>query len=377
MMWVQLGVILLGLLCSRLLFYRLPLLKKPAVAPPGVRLSVIIPARNEEKTLPLLLADLKNSTLAPLEIICVDDASTDGTAQAIRSTPGVTLVSAGQRPAGWLGKAWACKQGAAVATGDLLLFLDADVRLAPDALGALIAAYAVRPGVLSVQPYHVTYRWYEQLSMIFNLVQVAANGVATAFATRHAGLFGPVIFIPRTAYDAIGGHAAAKNSIVDDLALGQALQQKGIPYRLLLGGQQISFRMYGAGLRALLQGWTKNYATGALQTPPALLLTTFLWVSGCTSAVLYLIAALLPQSGVLLPLAAAVYLLWAAELFRLTRPLGKFRFAAVLLYPVPLAVFLAVFLVSLQKKLTHGTVQWKDRRIALGGAEKGGGHAAD
>ena len=100
------------------------------------------------------------------------------------------------------------------------------------------------------------------------------------------------------------------------------------------------------------------------------------WVYGPT-VVLYLIAALLPQSGVPLPLAAAVYLLWAAELFRLTRPLGKFRLAAVLLYPVPLAVFLAVFLVSLQKKLTHGTVQWKGRRIALGGAEKGDGHAAD
>ena len=105
-MWVQLGLVLLGLLCSRLLFYRLPLLKKPAAPPPGVRLSVIIPARNEQEALPLLLADLKNSTLAPLEIICVDDASTDGTAQAIRSAPGTTLVSAAQRPAEWLGKAW-------------------------------------------------------------------------------------------------------------------------------------------------------------------------------------------------------------------------------------------------------------------------------
>lgn len=376
-MWIQLGLVLLGLLCSRLLFYRLPLLKKPAAPPPGVRLSVIIPARNEQEALPLLLADLKNSTLAPLEIICVDDASTDGTAQVIRSTPGTTLVSAAQRPAGWLGKAWACKQGAQAATGDLLLFLDADVRLAPHALAALITAYAAQPGVLSVQPYHTTYRWYEQLSMIFNLVQVAANGVATAFATRHAGLFGPVILMPRTTYDAIGGHAAAKNSIVDDIALGQALQQNGIPYRLLLGGQQISFRMYGAGLRALLQGWTKNYATGALQTPPVVLAMTFLWVSGCTSAVVYLIAALLPQSGVPLPLAAALYLLWVAELFRLTKPLGRFRFVALPAYPVPLAVFLVVFFVSLQKKLTHGTVQWKGRSIALGGAEKGDGHAAD
>lgn len=376
-MWMQFGLVLLGLLCSRLLFYRLPLLKKPAVPPPGVRLSVIIPARNEQESLPLLLADLKKSALAPIEIICVDDASTDGTAQVIRSAQGATLVSAAQRPAGWLGKAWACKQGAQAATGDLLLFLDADVRLAPDALSALIAAYAAQPGVLSVQPYHTTYRWYEQLSLIFNLVQVAANGVATAFPTRHAGLFGPVILMPRTTYDAIGGHAAAKNSIVDDIALGQALRQNGIPYRLLLGGQQISFRMYGAGLRALLQGWTKNYATGAVHTPPLVLVMTFLWVSGCTSAVVYLIAALLPQSGVPLPLAAALYLLWVAELVRLTKPLGRFRFAVLPAYPVPLAVFLVVFFVSLQKKLTHGTVQWKGRRIALGGIEKGGGHAAD
>ena len=376
-MWVQFGIVLLGLLCSRLLFYRLPLLKKPAFPPPGVRLSVIIPARNEEMSLPLLLEDLNNSTLVPLEIICVDDESVDGTAQIIRNAAGTKLVFAGQRPAGWLGKAWACRQGAAAASGDLLLFLDADVRLAPHALAALITAYAAAPGVLSVQPYHTMYRWYEQLSMIFNLVQVAANGVATAFPARHAGLFGPVILIPRTTYDAIGGHAAAKSSIVDDLALGQALRQKGVAYRLLLGGQQISFRMYSAGLRALLQGWTKNYATGALQTPPALLVTTFLWVSGCMSSVLYLLAALLPQSGVPLPLALALYLLWAAELFRLTKPLGRFWLVSVLVYPLPLAVFLVVFLVSLQKKLTHGTVQWKGRRIALGGKKGGDGHAGD
>jgi hypothetical protein len=99
----------------------------------------------------------------------------------------------------------------------------------------------------------------------FNLVHIAANGLALPFENAHTGLYGPVILIPKDDYEASGGHAAVKNSVTEDLALGETLRRRGIPYALRNGGQDVSFRMYGQGLKPLLEGWSKNFATGALK----------------------------------------------------------------------------------------------------------------
>ncbi|HEQ72015.1 MAG TPA: glycosyltransferase, partial [Spirochaetia bacterium] len=122
-------------------------------APEAASVSVIIPARNEEARLGPLLASLDRQTVTPLEIIVVDDDSNDNTRQLAQKA-GVTVVVAPARPAGWLGKPWACHCGAGRARGDILLFLDADVRLAPDALARLLTASLRERGLISVQPWH-------------------------------------------------------------------------------------------------------------------------------------------------------------------------------------------------------------------------------
>ena len=99
-------------------------------------MSIVVPARNEATTLPDLLASLGALDPAPHEVIVVDDGSEDGTAEVAR-TRGVDVHSVPGPPEGWLGKPWACQQGARRATGDLLLFLDADVQLSADALPRL------------------------------------------------------------------------------------------------------------------------------------------------------------------------------------------------------------------------------------------------
>ena len=97
------------------------------------RLSVVLPVYNVERYLALCLETVRQQSMADIEIICVDDASTDATAQ-IALSHGVKLLSLTQKPAGWTGKTWACQSGADKAEGDLLLFLDADVRLQKDGL---------------------------------------------------------------------------------------------------------------------------------------------------------------------------------------------------------------------------------------------------
>ncbi|WP_304223601.1 glycosyltransferase family A protein [Gracilinema caldarium] len=163
-------------------FYTAPLshLQGSTVSSQAVRFSVIIPARNEEQRLGPLLESLQNQTFTPYEVIVVDDGSTDETAVLARRfgcrvvQPADTLSAAQLEAPGdprWTGKSAACYAGALEARGDLLVFFDADVTLAPDALEYL-ACYS-RPGsVLSVQPYHAMKRAYEQCSLYFNLVAI-------------------------------------------------------------------------------------------------------------------------------------------------------------------------------------------------------------
>lgn len=365
-MVINLIVILLGILFGRLLFASFPMAGSPGLpSQPGDPgdISVIIPARNEEKTLPLLLGDLRAQTRPPLEILCVNDDSTDKTREAALAG-GAILLDAEDKPEGFIGKSWACMAGAKAAAGRRLLFLDADVRLAPDALAVLAGLSDEAGCTVSVQPTHQMKRIYERGSFFFSLVQVAANGVCMRRPGAPVGLFGPAILIARPDYDAVGGHETARRSIADDLALGQALSHAGRCYRLLLGGEQISYRMYGDGFAALVRGWTKNIATGASKTRFSRVAAVFFWITACVSAPLYLIVSLVQGSPEALAYAALLVLLWG-ELWRVARRLENAKVWAVLAYPLPLLLFILVFFWSLAKKVLGLNVKWKGRRIRL------------
>ena len=140
--------------------------------------AVVIPARDEAATLGSLLSSIARSDVRPTSVVIVDDASTDATAD-IASGHGAAVVDAGGPPPGWTGKCWACRRGADSAPGDLLLFLDADVVIAPGAIGALLAAHAEAGGLVSVQPHHTPLHPYEELSALCNAVAVLGSGAAS------------------------------------------------------------------------------------------------------------------------------------------------------------------------------------------------------
>jgi len=119
----------------------------------SLKVSIIIPARNEEKTLSFLLSSIQSQTVKPHEVILVNDQSDDGT-EAIARKFGVKIINTESLPEGWLGKNWACYRGADSATGNLFLFLDADTTLEPGGLERLLACYLKYNGVVSVEPYH-------------------------------------------------------------------------------------------------------------------------------------------------------------------------------------------------------------------------------
>lgn len=349
------ALILLGLACGAWLGGRRRHLE-PAVSNEATQISVVIPARDEEENLPHLLGSLAAQTVAPHEILVVDDGSTDATA-AVAGTHGATVLTAPARPAGWLGKPWACQIGADAATGTHLLFLDADVTLAPDAVARLSASHG--GGLLTVQPHHRTERPYEELSLFPNVVALLGTGAA-AVGGRPAmrGAFGPCLLTSREDHERVGGHAAVHDQLVEDLALGDAYRRAGLPVDGRVGGGTVAYRMYPGGLGQLVEGWTKNLAAGATRVGVAAVGATA-WVAGCVGAVV----GLLLDPG---PLAAALYVVAAVHVAWLGRRVGAFRWWSAALFPVPLLFFVAVFLRSAVLTSLRRPVAWRGRQVPVG-----------
>jgi len=303
--------------------------------------SIIIPARNEEHNLPVLLRSINAQAVRPLEIIVVDDGSTDRTATVAREL-GATVIASQPLPDGWRGKTWACHQGAQAATGNLLLFLDADAWFETDGLSKILASYT--GGAFSVGPYHAVRQPYEQLSAFFNLVMTAG--------TVPGGLFGQMLLVDRESYRRVGGHAAVQGRTLENFFLAALFREAGIPVHSVTGKGMLAFRMYPGGLRELIEGWTKGFASGAGQTPKARLALIVAWMIG-----LMLPVVLLPFTV----WAAVAYALCAAHVAWVSRQVGAFRWYTVLLYPVPLIFFFAVFTRSALR--SGKQVTWKGRQI--------------
>lgn len=310
----------------------------------------MVPARNEEQSIGALLESLARTSNPPHEVIVVDDESTDRTATIAAANHAVVLPVP-RRPPGWTGKTWACWTGARAAGGDVLVFVDADVRFSPDALATLEAELSRRGGLVTVQPHAVTRRAYEQMSLFFNVVGVVASDFERT-------TFGPCMVCTRADYFAVGGHAAVRHEVAEDVALGDRFRAHVLPVRGHLGGNAVRFRMYPLGLRQLAEGWTKNFATGARRTRPLTLVAVVAWIAA------YIVAAANVRSMNVIDI--AVYALAVAELALFARRLGDFRWWAIVAYPVALAFFLAVFLRSVVATVIQREVTWRGRRIAIG-----------
>ena len=306
--------------------------------------SVIIPARNEEHNLPTLLRSLTSQVVKPREILVLDDGSTDRTAEIARQL-GAKVIASKPLPEGWRGKTWACQQGAQAATGELLLFVDADTWFEADGLARILSGY--KGGAYSVGPYHAVRKSYEQFSLFFNCNMAAG--------TAPRGLFGQMLLVDRESYRRVGGHQAVQDRILENFALAAHFSAAGIPVRSVLGRGVFSFRMYPNGLRELIAGWAKGFASGAGQTPRGTMFLIVMWMIGLM---------LPPVCGLAtadwLPW-GAVYLLCAAQVAWFGRQVGAFRWFSALLYPLPLIFFFAVFAWSVAR--SGRAVNWKGREI--------------
>jgi 4,4'-diaponeurosporenoate glycosyltransferase len=332
-----------------------------------VRVSVIIPARNERHRITPLLASLAAQDYPNVEMILVDDGSTDGTAELARGW-GATVVEVSAPPTGWLGKPYACWVGAAHASGELLVFLDADTALEPGGLARIAATYARRGGLVSVLPYHRMVEAYERLSAFLLLIAVAGTRSFTLAGewVRPSGSFGPCMACSRADYFRTGGHELVRGEVLDDVMLGRAMARRGVPSHNFVGRGTIAFRMYPGGLRDLADGWTKTYGRGATRVDLPSLILTLGWMWGAVGVVD--VVRRWPVEGltdhVVAPLIGCV--LFALQIWWFLSRLGNYGPVTAFTYPASVVVFLGVLLRSLYLTLVRRQVRWKGRSILVG-----------
>ncbi|MFH1283321.1 MAG: glycosyltransferase family 2 protein [bacterium] len=329
------------------------------------KVSVIIPARNEEDNLPRLLATLANHDGSIREIIVVDDHSDDNT-QSAAVTNGARVIISKQLPDGWQGKSWACQQGAEAAQGDIFVFLDADTFCETEGFEKLIESFAAQDGVLSVNPYHRMKRAYEAFSAFFAIMQmVGIRSFSFGRNREPAGMFGPCLVISRQDYETCGGHESVKSEILEHYALYKQLHKHNIPVRLYGGRESIQVRLYPHGFRELIRGWSKSFAAGANNTPREVMRLASMWISGLCMVPCILVGMFFFGSLAELIAAGALYVLYVLQIIIHLRRLGNFPLWASVAYPIPLFFFLCVFALAQWRLKQKGEVAWKGRNIKV------------
>lgn len=329
--------------------------------------SVVVPARDEERTLPALLASLDGSPVA--EVVVVDDDSSDDTSGVAVAAGVRVVVAARVRPDGWTGKAWACHTGADATTGDLLLFLDADTVLSPGAIDGLRQLHEAHGGLISVQPHHQVVRPYEQLSAYFNAVALLASAAFTGRRTTRPMAFGPCLITSRADYERAGGHLAVRGEILDDVRLARAYDRAGLPVTSFVGGGMLWMRSYPGGLAQLVSGWTKNIASGASAASPIASLATVLWICAhhvvAVGALTAVVSTASGRAGWSPALWALGWVVASLQLRSVLRAAGTFRWWTWTLFPLPLLAFDLVFARSTLLTVVRRSVRWRGRPVDL------------
>jgi hypothetical protein len=350
-----------------------PPLEAPAGGPPP-RVSVLVPARNEERAIARLMAAVLASEGVDLELVVLDDASDDRTAAIVANTaardPRVRLVPGGPLPPGWCGKQHACWQLARAARHDTWVFLDVDVVPARDAIARSVAFLDASGAALaSGFPRQETGSFLEWLLLpLIHFVLLGYLPLARARQVNDPSLAagcGQLFVTRRADYERSGGHAAIPASLHDGVKLPRAYRRAGRVTDIFDATEIASCRMYSRSLdvwRGLAKNATEGVGSAATIVPFTILL-------GGGAVLPPLLAAWGLATGFAgWPTGAAAVTLAAAALAYVPRFLDAIRFrqsfTSALLHPLGVAVFLVIQWVALVRKTLGLKTAWRGRSLA-------------
>jgi glycosyltransferase involved in cell wall biosynthesis len=354
---------------AALFFANLRRYRRPAPPTASAQLpavSVLIPARNEERSIGAAVASVLANRGVDLEVVVLDDHSTDATADIVRqmaeSDERVRLERAPRLPSGWCGKQHACAALAERASHDRLVFLDADVRLSRDALATMVAFQeSSGADLVSGVPRQETGSFAERLVIpLIHFVLLAFLPLGRMRQSTHpsyAAGCGQLFLARRAPYEAAGGHRSIRSSRHDGVKLPRAFRTAGFRTDLFDATELAVCRMYRS-FEEVWSGFAKNADEG-LATPRLILpMTAFLALGQIAPFVLLPLAAGAP-GPVKGALVVAALLAWAPRLAAAVR--FRQSFVGALLHPVGMLVMLAIQWYAFIGKAVGRPASWKGR----------------
>jgi chlorobactene glucosyltransferase len=361
---IIISAILLGVLLVNSLFGPYLSRQQMAVSNSSPSISLLIPVRDEMVNLPDLLRQVRQLDYPDLQIIILDDNSSDGSWDYLNSHRGeftnLTLLRGSELPPGWTGKNWACWCLFEASRGEIVVFADADTRPGKYALQRSLTAlnkYGLQ--MLSVFPQQILGTWGERMivpmvdSYLYSALPLWLVKLLPQAALAAAN--GQWMFWRRDAYAAIGGHAGVKGEVVEDVVMARKAKAAGLAIMTLAGRGEIFTRMY-RNFRDVWQGFTKNTYGIAGGTP----------LTAAIVAAIFLIS-LWPWLIILIsPGWTSFILLVPVLVWRLVFSLN-FRYPLlwnVLLYPLQALAFVALLIHS-SLLSWRGKARWKGRQITI------------
>jgi chlorobactene glucosyltransferase len=338
-------------------------------------ISVIVPARNEGRNIPRCLPALLAQDYPNFELIVIDDRSTDETPRILAELAGnnalLRVIKGVELPPGWAGKPHALAQGAAVARGDWLCFVDADTFASPGLLRSSLAmAYQQQADMFSILTDQILGSFWERavlplvfLGLSFGFPAERVNDPSKPDAISN----GQYILIKREVYDAIGGHTAVKQRVDEDKAIAVLVKRAG--YRLVLAdGRQVArTRMY-TSLPEMWEGWTKNIYLGLLDKLWLLTFGALLGLAVSLLMPLWLFGGLLwfASTGGMpaIVVGAEAVVLWGYLLWKRLQASRLFGIPAWYAFTFPLGalIFTSMMFGSAFNVISGRGVVWKGRR---------------
>jgi glycosyltransferase involved in cell wall biosynthesis len=324
-------------------------------------LSILIPARNEDKSLPLLLQDLKQVSYPNLEIIVCDDNSTDNTPEILKSfslqMPGLRYFCGQDLPEGWLGKNYACHQLAQQAKGDFLLFLDADVRVSAKMPSKAVQyIQKLNMDLVSVFPTQLMQTHGELITVpVMNWILLSLLPLPLVRQTGFASLSaanGQFMLFNAASYRNNYWHKTVKNEATEDIVISRMIKKQGGKVSTLTGGSDVFCRMYETSGEAI-GGFSRNvhqYFGGSRLVMILFTLTVLLgWIPvwlyfGWVGIKWYL----------LMVIANRVFIAMASRQKSLT----------VWLHPLQMINFAIITVLNIVQKI-KGNIEWKGRKIGI------------
>lgn len=351
------------------LVLNLRLLRRPSAAPPEVteRVSILLPVRDEALRVgPCLRSLLAQEGLAHLEILVLDDASTDGTADVVRSVadgdPRLRLITGSPLREGWLGKPFACAQLAAQAVGDVLVFVDADVVLTRSAVAATVELLRTS-GLQLVSPYprqladgllpRLVQPLLQWSWLTFLPLRIAEVSPRTSLVAAN----GQLLAVDAAAYRASGGHESVRDAVLDDVELLKAMKRHGFRGGVADGSSIAECRMYDTDAD-LREGYTKSLWTAFGSPAGAVTVCSVLSAAYVVPPLAALVSkdAATRRAGVVGTVAAVAGRVLAG------RRTGSRVWPDALAHPASIAVFVALTTDSFRKR-RNGSLTWKGRAL--------------